>query len=56
VTEMVRAILTFIRERLAGAKDAPSSDFKDGAIEELEEVEEYIEWLLWEDGDDDDDN
>lgn len=54
MTEMVRAILNFIRERLAGARSAPASDFRDGAIEELEEVEEYIEWLLWEDGDDED--
>lgn len=55
MTEMVRAILAFIRERLTAARVAPTSDYRDGSIEELEEVESFIEDLLWEAGDDDDD-
>jgi len=54
VTEMVRAILAFVRERLLAARQAPVSDYRDGSIEELEEVEEFIEDLLWVEGDDED--
>ena len=54
MTEIVRAILEFVRERLLAARQAPASDYKDGSIEELEEVEEFIEDLLWVEGDDED--
>lgn len=54
MTEMVRAILSYIRERLDAARRAPASDYRDGSIEELEEAEGFIEDLLWQEGDDED--
>lgn len=49
---MTRRILAFVRERLAAARAAPPSDYREGTIAELEEVEEFIEDLLWEGGED----
>lgn len=47
--------MDYLRQRLALARLAPASDFRDGAIEELEEFISWVEEEAWlEDWDDED--